>query len=121
MFRLHHNRQITVASVLLFLLAAFAVDPPEHRCRTQSTRNRQSRIVRSDDGDTHSRWHDHGFDNSGNTTPDHAAVAVAADRIALNPLAAVELLWSDDEYVRHAHHRSGPRRSRPPPFSTNLA
>jgi hypothetical protein len=121
MLRLRHNRQMTVASVLLFLLAAFAIDPPEHRCRTQSTRNRQSRIVRSDDGDTHSRWHHHGFDDSGNATSDEVPVAVAVYSIFPDPQLGIELLSSDDEYVRHAHHSSGPRRTRPPPSSKNLA
>src|SRR5215213_6620086 len=60
------DRQFTVASVLLVLLAAFAFNPPEHRCRTQSTRNRQARTVRMDDHDgDHNRWHSHGFDNTG--------------------------------------------------------
>ena len=70
MFSLHHNRQMTVASVLLLLLTAFAVDPPDHRCRTQSTRNRQSRIVRLDDSESHTRWHNHGSDNSGHENRD---------------------------------------------------
>jgi hypothetical protein len=73
---LRTDRQITVASVLLLLLAAFAVDPPEHRCRTQSTRNRQARTVRLDDHDgDHNRWHAHGFNDSGKNTEtqDHGA------------------------------------------------
>jgi hypothetical protein len=66
MANMHNNRQISVASVLLFLLGAFAIDPPEYRCRTQSTRNRQARTVRMDDHDgDHNRWHAHGFDLSG--------------------------------------------------------
>jgi hypothetical protein len=115
MFRLHSNRQITVASVLLLLLAAFAIDPPEHRCRTQSTRNRQSRVVRLDDGDAHSRWHYHGFNASGSTTPGDPLPAALAGPVILHPQFAVELLATDDEYVRDSYQRNGPRRSRPPP------
>ncbi len=60
------HRQITVASVLLLLVAVFTVSAPDHRCRTQSTRNRQARTVRMDDHDgDHNRWHAHGFDLSG--------------------------------------------------------
>jgi hypothetical protein len=81
MAKLRSNRQISVASVLLFLLAAFAIDPPEHRCRTQSTRNRPARTVRLDDHDgDHNRWHAYGFDNSGGDTqadtPDSAVLVV---------------------------------------------
>jgi hypothetical protein len=66
MFNMRTDRQITVASVLLLLLAAFAIDPPDHRCRTQSTRNRKDRTVRVEDLDgDHNRWHAYGFDNSG--------------------------------------------------------
>ncbi len=66
MATMHSSRQISVASLLLFLLGAFAIDPPEHRCRTQSTRNRQARTVRMDDHDgDHNRWHAYEFDISG--------------------------------------------------------
>jgi hypothetical protein len=120
MFRLHHNRQMTVASVLLFLLAAFAVDPPDHRCRTQSTRNRQSRTVRLDDGDSHNRWHNHGLDNSGSNTQSDEIVTVAGESVNIYPQFAVVLLTPDQEYVRPSHHRRGAVRARPPP-STSLA
>jgi hypothetical protein len=119
MFRLHSNRQMTVAMVLLVLLAAFAIDPPEHRCRTQSTRNRQSRIVHLDDSDAHTRWHFHGFDNSGGFTPG-ALLAILTSPLAFYPQFSSCLLATDDEYVRHFYTGSGPRRSRPPP-SLSLA
>lgn len=69
---LRTKNQLSVASVLLLLLAAFAIDPPDHRCRTQSTRNRATRTVRLDDHDgDHNRWHDHGFDDSGKQYAEH--------------------------------------------------
>ena len=68
MAKLHSNRQISVASVLLLLLAAFALTPPEYPCRTQS-RNRQARTVRLDDHDSdHNRWSSHDLGNTGNDT-----------------------------------------------------
>lgn len=71
MFDMRTDRQITVASVLLLLLAAFAINPPEHRCRTQSTRNRKDRTVRVEDLDgDHNRWHAYGFDISGDGLSD---------------------------------------------------
>ena len=68
MAKLHSNRQITVASVLLLLLAAFAL------ARRSSVphaidRNRQVRTVRLDDHDSdHNRWSSHDFGNTGNDT-----------------------------------------------------
>jgi hypothetical protein len=115
MISLHHNRQMTVASVLLLLLAAFAVDPPGHRCRTQSTRNRQSRIVRLDDSESHTRWHDHGFDNSGSDVNGEALVAVAANVFALNPEFAAERFAPEQEAIKPFEYRTGALRSRPPP------
>jgi hypothetical protein len=115
MFSLHHNRQMTVASVLLLLLAAFAVDPPEHRCRTQSTRNRQSRIVRLDDSDSHTRWHNHGSDNSGRNVSGEALVAVAANVFAFSPEFAAERFAPEQEAIKPFEHRTGALRSRPPP------
>ncbi len=86
MAKLHTNRQISVASVLLVLLAAFAVDPPEHRCRTQSTRNRAARTVRLDDHDgDHNRWHAHGFDNSPGDTQADSPVALSCAVLILGP------------------------------------
>ena len=120
MFSMHHNRQMTVASVLLLLLAAFAVDPPDHRCRTQSTRNRQSRIVRLDDSESHTRWHNHGSDNSGHENRDAAFIAIVDHLSAPRLEFAVERIVPEQEGVRPFSHRIGAIRSRPPP-STNLA
>jgi hypothetical protein len=115
MFSPHYNRQLTVASVLLLLLAAFAVDPPDHRCRTQSTRNRQSRIVRLDDSDSHTRWHNHGSDNSGRNVNGDALVAVAENVFALNSEFAAERIAPEQEAIKPFEYRTGALRSRPPP------
>src|SRR5215212_6481375 len=86
MAKLHGCRQISVASVLLVLLAAFAIDPPEHRCRTQSTRNRAARTVRLDDHDgDHNRWHAHGFDNSPGDSQADSPLALASAILTLSP------------------------------------
>ena len=91
MFNVRTDRQITVASVLLLLLAAFAINPPDHRCRTQSTRNRKDRTVRVDDLDgDHNRWHAYGFDASGNklSDDDHSpAILVSPPGIVAPELA----------------------------------
>ena len=115
MVNLQHNRQMTVASVLLLLLAAFAVDPPDHRCRTQSTRNRQSRIVRLDDSDSHTRWHNHGSDNSGRNVNGEALVAVVENGFSLNSEFAAERFAAEQEAIKPFEYRTGALRSRPPP------
>ena len=115
MVNLQHNRQMTVASVLLLLLAAFAVDPPDHRCRTQSTRNRQSRIVRLDDSDSHTRWHNHGSDNLGRNVNGEALVAVVEHGFALNSEFAAERFAAEQEAIKPFEYRTGALRSRPPP------
>ena len=52
------KQRISVASLLLCLLAAFAISPPEAFYRTQSgNRNRTARTVRLDDHD-----HDHSLE-----------------------------------------------------------
>lgn len=61
MTNLHTNRQVTVASLLLLFLTAFAFNL-EYRGRTHA-RHRQARAVRIDDHDgDHVRWHAHAFD-----------------------------------------------------------
>ena len=84
---------MTVASVLLFLLGAFAIDPPEYRCRTQSTRNRQARTVRLDDHDgDHNRWHEYGLDNSKRDSRKQMAVVPATAIVVAPPGSPGELL-----------------------------
>jgi hypothetical protein len=78
MAKLHSNRQTSVASVLLLLLAAFALTPPEYPCHTHS-RSRQVRGVRLDDPDSdHNRWSSHDLGNTGNDTHGDGLVVLAA-------------------------------------------
>jgi hypothetical protein len=121
MMNMRTDRQITVASVLLLLLAAFAIDPPEHRCRTQSTRNRQARTVRVDDQDgDHNRWHAYGFDNSGRDTQSddrHGLIAAATPPGYVAPVlefAGFVLSFSSPFALRTVFERV---RGRAPPVS----
>jgi hypothetical protein len=87
MTKLHTDRQITVASVLLLLLGMFALNPLEYRGRTQASRHRTARAVRVDDHDTdHSRWQAHAFDlNHTDEQGDSPAVAVLTSIFDVTP------------------------------------
>src|SRR5436190_2438079 len=113
MAKLHTNRQISVAAVLLVLLAAFAVDPPEHRCRTQSTRNRQARTVRLDDHDgDHNRWHSHGFDNTGGENQADIPVILRTAGVSVQPHLTQEAVVPALEVTRVFRKTASRLRSR---------
>jgi len=99
------------------LLGAFAFNPPDQRCRTQSTRHRPARTVRLDDLDgDHNRWHLYDFDNSGGDSEESGQMAGL-------PAEAIELVVSDEQlapvyiplHSRYSRELGFSLQSRPPP------
>ena len=118
MAKLHSNRQISVASVLLLLLAAFALTPPEYPCRTQS-RNRQVRTVRLDDHDSdHNRWSSHDLGNTGNDTHGDSLVVLAAVPEFLPPGLVEFGRISLPDISNPLQTRSSRLRNRAPPLNS---
>ena len=107
--------------MLLVLLAAFAFDPPEHRCRTQSTRNRQARNVRMDDHDgDHNRWHERGFNDPGRNTdnddhgialPIHPPGFTAPVLTSAGPLSVLPISRASRAVLKRVRGRAPPTSS----------
>lgn len=118
MAKLHSNRQISVASVLLLLLAAFALTPPEYPCHTQS-RNRKVRVVRLDDPDSdHSRWSSHNLGNTGNDAHGDNLVVLAAFPEFLPPHLVELGRVSFPDISNPFQTRSSRLRNRAPPLNS---
>jgi hypothetical protein len=118
MAKLHSNRQMSVASVLLLLLAAFALTPLEYPCHTQS-RNRKVRVVRLDDPDTdHNRWSSHDLGNTGNDTHGDSLVVLAAFPEFLPPGLVEFGRVSFPDISNPFTTRSSRLRNRAPPVSS---
>ena len=104
--------------MLLLLLAAFALAPPEFPCRTQS-RNRHVRTVRLDDHDSdHNRWSSHDLGNTGNDTQGDGLVVPAAFPEFLSPHFAEFGRVSLPVISNPFHARSSRLRNRAPPLNS---